>query len=311
MNISRRDACKLALAGVPLARVLAKTINSKIEGVQIGVQSYSFRDLPLDAAIQAMVTDGLGECELFSPHIEGGETTAPEKLFASMQGLSREQRKAFFQQEEAKIRKWRLTVPLSYFQGIRKKFDDAGVKLYAYNLSLGMSATDEEIDRGFKMTRALGVGIMTSSTTLSMARRMAPFADKHKLIVAFHGHSDVNDPEQFSTPETFAKALAMSKQYRINLDIGHFTAAGFDPVDFIQKHHAEIVVLHLKDRKKNQGDNVPWGEGDTPIKEVLQLLKKNRYSMPAEIEYEYKGTGTSVEEVKKCFDYCKRALESA
>ena len=93
----------------------------------------------------------------------------------------------------------------------------------------------------------------------------------------------------------------------INLDIGHFTAANFDAVDFLTKHHSRIVTLHIKDRKKNQGDNVPLGEGDTPIKAVLQLLKKNRYPIPANIEYEYKGSDT-VAEVRKCLDYCKKAL---
>jgi sugar phosphate isomerase/epimerase len=98
-----------------------------------------------------------------------------------------------------------------------------------------------------------------------------------------------------------------SKYIAINLDIGHFTAANFDAVDFLKQHHDHIVTLHIKDRKKNQGDNVPLGEGDTPIKEVLQLLKHERYNIPANIEYEYKGSDT-VAEVKKCFEYCKKAL---
>lgn len=308
MNLSRRDICKLALAGMPIARALAFDIDSKIDGVQIGVQSYSFRDLPLDQAIQAMKTIGLGECELFSPHIEPDDTTAPNTRFRQNRSLSREERRAAFKAAGEKLRQWRLSVPMDYFKGIRKKFDDAGIQLKAYNLSMGMDATDDEINRGFEMTKALGVDIMTTSTTVPMAQRMVPFADKHDLIVAFHGHSDVKDPNQFATPENFAKALAMSKHYRINLDIGHFTAAGFDPVSYIQQHHDEIVILHLKDRKKNEGPNEPWGQGDTPIKPVLQLLKDKHYDMPAEIEYEYKGTGTSEQEVAKCFAYIKQAL---
>jgi sugar phosphate isomerase/epimerase len=51
------------------------------------------------------------------------------------------------------------------------------------------------------------------------------------------------------------------------------------------------VTIHIKDRKKNQGDNMPLGQGDTPIKEVLQLLKTNRWNIPANIEYEYGGSG--------------------
>ena len=306
MTFSRRDFSKLALAGLPLSSVLAKAIDSKVEGVQLGVQSYSFRDLSLDDAIKAMVADGLGDCELFSPHVEAGGMQALAAAFRP--SATPAQRKAAFKAYEDKVREWRLTVPLDFFKDVRKKFDDAGINLYAYNLSFSDHFTDEEIDRGFLMAQALGVGIITSSTTLPVAKRVAPFAEKHKMIVAMHGHSDLKDPNQFATPESFAKAVAMSKYYRVNLDIGHFTAAGFDAMDYIQKNHEVIVLLHLKDRKKHEGPNVPWGEGDTPIKQVLQQLKENKYPIPAFIEYEYKGTGTSQEEVAKCYQYAKDAL---
>ncbi len=203
-----------------------------------------------------------------------------------------------------------MTVSLDYFKGIRKQFDDAGIELYAYNLSFNNSFTDPEIDRGFEAAKALGVKFITASTTLPVARRLVPFVEKHQMVVAMHGHSNTRDPNEFAKPESFAAALAMSKWFKINLDIGHFTAAGYDPVDYIRQNHDNIVLLHLKDRKKNDGPNVPWGEGDTPIKGVLSLLKTEKYPIPALIEYEYKGAGSSQEEVKKCYDFCKSALES-
>src|SRR5579884_1571959 len=318
---SRRDFAKMALASVPLS-LAAKEINSKIDGVQIGVQSYSFRDLSLDAAIQAMVADGLGLCELFSPHIEGGHTDTPPMTPRPRRAAGAGappggqmargmQHSAARDEARKKLREWRLTVPLDYFTGIRKKFNDAGIRLYAYNLSFNDSFTDEEIDRGFDMAKALGVGIITASTTLPVAMRVAPFVDRHKMIVAMHGHSNLTDPNQFATPESFAKAMAMSPYFKVNLDIGHFTAANFDAVQYIKENHANIVELHLKDRKKNEGPNVPWGEGDTPIKQVLFLLKDNKYPIPAMIEYEYSGAESSQAEVKKCYDYCKRVLTSA
>ena len=290
---SRRTFGKLALAALPLTKAVAK-VDSKVDGVQLGAQSYSFRDLPFDAALKAMADDGLGVCELFAPHIEMGGTVAP-------MGHR-------FPAEE--LTKWRETVSLNYFKDVRKKFNNAGVKLIGYNYSFNDKFTDKEIDRGFEMAKALGAGIITASTTLPVAQRVVPFAEKHKMIVAMHGHSNVKDPNQFATPESFEKAMAMSKYYKINLDIGHFTAAGYDAVDFLRKNHENIVILHLKDRKKDQGANVVWGEGDTPIKPVLQLIKDNKYPIPALIEYEYKGAGSSVEEVKRCFDYAKQALQS-
>ena len=282
---TRRDFGKIALATIPASRLLAqKKINSTIAGVMIGAQSYSFREKPLDGVIHAMAEIGLGECELFSPHIEP-------------KGASRED-----------LRKWRLSRPVAEMKAVRKKFDDAGINLYALNLSFNDGFTDEEIDSGFDQAKALGVGVITASSTVTAAKRIAPFAEKHNMIVAFHGHSDVRDPNQFAKPESFAQALAISKKFAINLDIGHFEAANYDPLEYIQQHHDHILVLHLKDRKRNQGANTPWGQGDTPIKEVLQLLKREKYPMRALIEYEYQGASDSVTEVRKCFEYCKAAL---
>src|SRR5215475_16052937 len=74
---SRREFGKFALAGLPMTVALARgsahgsgRIDSKINGVRIGIQSYSFRTLPLDEAIKAMAEIGIGECELFSGHVE-------------------------------------------------------------------------------------------------------------------------------------------------------------------------------------------------------------------------------------------------
>lgn len=299
--MNRRDFAKLAMAGAPTMAAFGK-INSKVNGVRIGVQSYSFRTLPLDQAIAAMKDIGIGECELFSGHVEpafrapGGGGGGKKKGGGGPNPAMREEQ-----------RKWRLSVSMDHFKDIRKKFDDAGVTLQAYNYSFNDSFTDEEIDRGFQFAQALGVKVITASSTVSCAKRVGPYADKHKIIVAMHGHSNVKDPNQFAKPESFEAAMANSKHIAINLDIGHFFAAGYDPVDYLNKQHAHITNLHLKDRKKDQGDNTVWGEGDTPIKAVLQLLKTKKWNIPANIEYEYRGDD-AVAEVRKCFKYCKSAL---
>ncbi|HYK62553.1 MAG TPA: TIM barrel protein [Bryobacteraceae bacterium] len=298
---SRRDFGKIALAGIPATAALAQLhkIDSKIAGVQIGTQSYSFRDLPLDRAIAAIAEVGLGECELYPPaHVEPRSgPPAPGQSQADARKAAREA-----------VRNWRLTVALEEFQQVRKKFNDAGIQIYAYNYSFTDDFTDEEIDRGFQMTRALGANIITASSTLSCAKRVVSFAEKYKMTVAYHGHSDTRDPNQFCKPESFAAALAMSKQFAVNLDIGHFTAANYDAVEYIRANHDRIVILHLKDRKRDQGANVPWGQGDTPIKPVLQLLRDKKWPIRAYIEYEYRGASDSLTEVEKCFQYCKDAL---
>jgi len=141
-----------------------------------------------------------------------------------------------------------------------------------------------------------------------MSKRIAPFADKHKLLVGYHGHDQTNSPNEFATRETYDAAFAYGKYNGVNLDIGHFTASNYDAVAFIKQHHDRITNLHLKDRKKDHGPNTVWGEGDTPLREVLQLLKKEKYPFPANIEYEYRGESDPATEVARCFEYCKKVL---
>ena len=298
--LSRREFGALTLSAVALPGLArAQTIS----GVRLGVQTFSFRELMrppggdlVEPIIGAMKTCGLTECELWAPQIEpvfaGGRVAPPEQV----------------QRDREALRKWRLETPLDHFRAIRKKFESAGVTLYAFNYSPNGSFTNEEIDRGFEIAKALGAEIITASATLAAARRMAPLADKHRMVVAMHNHSNTSDPNEFATTESFAAALKMSSYFKINLDIGHFTAANYDAVSYLREHHASITNLHIKDRKKNQGDNTDWGTGDTPIRDVLQLLKRERWPIRAYIEYEYKGTAGAVDEVKKCFDFARQAL---
>ncbi len=278
--ITRRELSGLigaAALGATAAR--AAKINSTVNGVSIGAQSYSFRDRPLDAMIAAMKGSGIGLCELWQGHIEpkGAETLAA----------------------------WRKSPPLDELRGVRKKFDAAGIELYALNYSFRSNWGDEETAQGFEIAKALGVKYITASSNPSAAARLDQFAQQANILVAMHNHSNIK-PNEFAREEDFAEAMQGTKNIKINLDIGHFTAANFDPIAFIEKHHANIITLHVKDRLKNQGKNVPLGEGDTPIKQVLQLLRDKKYRIPANIEFEY--AGDALVEVKKCVAYCKAAL---
>jgi sugar phosphate isomerase/epimerase len=201
---------------------------------------------------------------------------------------------------------------MNKYRDLRKQFDEAGIDLGVLCYNMNGNITDDEIDYAFHMAQALGVRAISSSSTVTIAKRVAAFADKYKLTWAGHGHDDVCDPEQFARPETFEKIIALSPYIGINLDIGHFTAGGYDAVAFIRRYNGRITNLHLKDRVKNpqgggRGQNLRWGDGETPIKEVLQLLRREQYPFPANIEYEYQGTD-SVIEVAKCLQYCKDAL---
>ena len=352
MNFTRRDFGRFALAALPAVRAFG-AINSKINGVQIGAITYSFNTIANDppSIIQAYVEDGLGECELMSNHCEalagapaqggfgggrgrgqGGPGGAPGGQAPAQAGAAAGQppagaqgrrgggrqmtpeQQAAMQARQEEMRKWRASTTPDTWKAVRKKWNDAGVDVHLLCYNMNDNMKDEDIVYGFEMAKALGVKAMTTSTTLTMAKRIAPIADKYKLMVGYHGHDQTDDPNQTATLESYDTLMAYGKYNGVNLDIGHFTAAGYDAVAFIKQHHDKITNLHIKDRKKNtdggRGANLEFGQGDTPIKPVLQLMKSEKYPFPANIELEYRipEGSNAVAEVKKCYAYIKDCL---
>jgi sugar phosphate isomerase/epimerase len=331
--------CALSLTGMDSTAEAADsspaTNRSMVKGVRLGLITYSFSDMPnvvgqdhIDMVIQNCQACGVGLIELMSNHAEpvtdyqmkqaaaraariaaaaanpngaSGRATASPGGGGGAENRGTPTPEALRARDE--LREWRLLTPMSHFQDIKKKFDDAGIVVYAYCVNgMGADFTDQEIDKMFAQAQTLGATVISTSTTLEVAQKLVPIVEKHQFPVSFHNHSNLVDPNQFATPESFAKALAMSKFYKINLDIGHFTQANFDAVSYLQQHHADISHLHVKDVKRDGGPILPWGQADTPIKAVLQLLETNQWPIPAEVELEYRipAGSNSVEEVKKC-----------
>lgn len=280
--------------------------NSVFKGVQIGVITYSFRSMPSSAEqlLQYCLDCNISAVELMGTPAEefAGAPTAPPRIgdTASHQAAMAEYR--------SKMAKWRANVPMTKFEQLRQLYNKAGVSIYGYKPSaLSADNTDAEIDYAFRATKALGANQTNVEfpKDSEQTRRLGNIAAQHKIHVGYHGHLQ----------QTFAMwdgALAQSAYNAINFDMGHYVAAGFDPIEFIKAKQMHIVSMHTKDRKSkiHGGANLPWGEGDTPIVPVLQLMSKNGYKFPATIELEYTVPGGSdaVKEVAKCVEYARKAL---
>jgi sugar phosphate isomerase/epimerase len=291
----------LAAAGMALASkssfaesILSKNKpNSKINGVQIGVITYSFRSMPgsIEQILQYCIDCNINAIELMG---DAAETYA---------GAPKRDGSADY---AATMASWRESTLMDSFAAIKKMYNDAGVNIYAWKPNaLGAKNTDGEINYAFNAAKALGCNHVTVELPdAEQTQRLGEIAEKQKMMIGYHAHTQ-------ATPTLWDAALSQSDYNGINLDIGHYVAGtSSSPVDFITKNHSRITSMHLKDRKFKNGPNMPWGQGDTPIKEVLQLMKKNNYKFPATIEFEYDVPAGSdaVKEVIKCREYAKNAL---
>jgi sugar phosphate isomerase/epimerase len=200
---------------------------------------------------------------------------------------------------------WRASVSMDRFKALRKMYNDAGVSIYGFKLGLNLNSPDSEYEYAFNVCEALGANQLTMELpNRETTKRIGEYAAKRKIWVGYHAHTQAH--------LTFwDEAFSQSPYNGANIDIGHYVAGSSQsPIPFIEKHHARITSMHLKDRKTNNGPNTPWGQGDTPIKEVLQLMKKEKHTYPATIELEYNTPpgSTVMAELAKCVQYAKNAL---
>lgn len=315
-----------ALAGAaafgPAGAMRAQAAPITANGVRIGVAVGSYRDIPRSAdqaaytaaLAKACADSGAGLIEFHASQVEPAQAPvvrpAPNAPPPTPKEAEAARQKALAARTE--LRKWRLATPASYYAGIRRVFEAAGTTPFAYAMVFTDDMTDDEIEAIFVGSKAMGCQVIsTNATKVSMGPRLAPYAERHRLDLGFHNHAAAEDPNEVASVASFETLFAISPRCRANLDIGHFTAANQDAIAFIKKHHERITHLHIKDRKKNKGANLPWGEGDTPIKEALLLIKQNRYPIPCLAEYEYynsPGNAGSIAEDRKCLEYIRATL---
>jgi sugar phosphate isomerase/epimerase len=302
---------------------------STIKGVRLGLITYSFRDLP-DQSAEATL-DYIRQCGITNIELMGGPAEsfagAPKNpvdfrtMFplwrkrSQQQELTEDEKKTLAEAEEKtkiyreEVGQWRQKVTMTKFAEFGKMYKKAGVDIYAFKPdAFGMQNSDADIDYGLRAAKALGATHVTLEHPANDAHtlKLGKAAEKYKMKVGYHGHEQ-------QTPTFWDTALAQSPANSLNLDLGHFVAAGnTNPLDFIKLKHDRIASMHMKDRKSkaNGGDNLVWGTADTPLADALRLMRDNKYTFPATIELEYKVPegSTPIDEVKKCLEFCKSAI---
>ncbi|GAB3226562.1 sugar phosphate isomerase/epimerase [Algoriphagus aestuariicola] len=329
----------LGIAGLAMAPTwiqgapaLIKSLNkpdSEINGVKIGCITYSFRSMPdqsAEATLKYVVDSGLSSIELMGDPAEsfaGMPKPTFNRMRASQLG-GKQRRGETLTEDETKemadlraqadaytkvVADWRAKADMKKFEQLRKMYKDAGVSIYAFKPSaFGRNNSDLEVSYGMQAAKALGASHVTLEHPSDDAQtlRLGKLGEKNKMNIGYHGH----EQETFTFWDT---ALAQSPNNGLNLDAGHYIAAGHsDLMQLIEKQHSRILSMHTKDRQTpaNGKGNLAWGKGDTPIPEMLKLMQKNKYKFPATIELEYQVPEGSdaVKEVQKCVEFCHKAL---
>jgi sugar phosphate isomerase/epimerase len=290
--------------------------NSKFGGVQVGAITYSFRSMPhdIDQLLKFCVDSGISAIEMMGDPAEtyAGKPKASFQMGPPPKGGFTDEQKAERAAYAKQVTEWRSTATMDKFKEIRKKFKKAGVSIYAFKPNaFEVRNTDAEIEYGMKAAKALGAKSVTVElpTDPAQTKRLGDLGAKNKMYVGYHAHLQ-------ATSTLWDTALSQSPYNSLNLDCGHFIAAKGNTKEsllaLIEAKHDRITSMHMKDRTTAEtgSKNLEWGKGDTPIKEILLLLKTKKYKFPAtvELEYDIPQGSDAVKEVKKCVEYAKNIL---
>ena len=315
---SRGVSSEASVAGAPLAACFG-SIGLRASQVTVGVSTSSFRDLRrvtgrdnVDDVVRALQAAGATHIELALHNVEpappstapvmGGSAAYPRRIV-----LTPEEVAATNASARTALRTWRNEAPPALFETVRRKLTAAGLTVHACALAYDDSFTDDEIDATFRHVKALGARTVSSPLTMATAKRLVPFAERHQVGVAIHNQVDGNRAGAIATPQ-LQQALALSPAFSLGLDIGNLTASNCDAVAELRACRSRVSCVFVKDRLRNGGASQPLGEGDTPIKGVLDVLKESASSTPALIEYDYVGLRSSVDEVTASLAYVRQAL---
>jgi sugar phosphate isomerase/epimerase len=289
---------------------------SDYAGVQIGAITYSWRSMPStpEDIIKYCQQTGISSLELMGNIAEeyAGAPAGPE-FPQNFRELSDEERAEFQQKREAHgkaMTKWRINeASPEKYKDLKAMFDEAGIHIHTVKFSPA-NWSDAEIDYAFESAKIMGAKGVTNEIGHEAAKRLGPFAEKHDMYAVFHNHGQPGD-----TTFNFEDYLVYSPNNMLNLDVGHyFGATGLHPNELITKLHERIYSIHLKDKTGKDGyppdTNAPWGQGDTPLRDILQLIQINQWDIYCDIELEYEipEGSNAVVETGKCVNYAKKLL---
>lgn len=253
----------------------ARRPSSRIGGLQIGCMTWSFRDRPLGEALETIARIGFSSVELWSGHLDPAKSTTDD------------------------------------IAACKRSFNARGIAITSYFVGFDEHSSDADLDRNFQAGKILGVDVLSSNAPVSMIPRVDRACRRHKMYVGLHNEVYGRpEPDQVQFPQDYARVFAHSSPWiGATLDVGHLYAAGYDPVEFIRRHHARTVSIHLKDENRvlPHYTDFAFGKGPTPLAPILHELQRVHFRRAANIEWGVEGMDPA-KGIADALSYIRRAL---
>ncbi len=214
----------------------------------LGIASYTFHKLPLDAALSMTNQVGLKHICLKDFHLP--MDSSPEQMAQ-----------------------------------ILAKVKAAGLDLYGGGVIYMRSPAD--VDRAFDYAKAAGMRLIVGVPEYDLLPLVNEKVQKYDIPVAIHNHGP-GDKFYPTPSMAYEKIKGLDPRIGLCLDIGHATRSGLDPSREAEQFADRLFDVHIKDVSAAvaEGHTVPCGRGVIDLPKFLRTLQKIGYSGIVSFEYE-------------------------
>jgi len=183
---------------------------------------------------------------------------------------------------------------------VKAKLAEHGIKAVNYGV-VSIPSDEAGARKVFELAKKLGLYAVTTESVEAMDT-IEKLVKEYDIRVGIHNHPRrANDANYKVWDPNYVLSVVKNRDARIGAtaDTGHWVRSGLDPVECLKILKGRIVSSHLKDLnvKALEGHDVPYGEGISGIKAILDELKRQKFVGNISVEYEY-NWDNNVPEVK-------------
>lgn len=250
-------------------------------GFAIGCQAYTFKEFTVFEAIEKTDEAGGKVIEFFPG-----------------QRLSK---------DEPNI-KWDHNASDETIAKVKAKLKQHGILAVNYGV-VQIPQDEQEARKIFEFAKKMGL-IAVTTESVDAIDTIEKLVKEYDIKVGFHDHPKrPNNPNYRMWDPNYVLSVVKDRDHRIGscADVGHWVRSGLNPVDCLKILNGRIISSHLKDLNefgKVEAHDVPYGQGVSNIKGVLDELKRQNFQGNISVEYEYHWLN-SVPEVRQCIDFVR------
>jgi inosose dehydratase len=165
------------------------------------------------------------------------------------------------------------------------KFRSAGINVYT--VGVVYMKTQNAVDQAFEYAKMAGVRMIVGAPDYALLPYVEKKIKAYDFKMAIHNHGPDN-PLYPNATDIWNHIKDLDARIGICIDIGHTTRDGHDPCADILKYRSRIYDMHVKDVDKasKEGETVEMGRGIINIPEVIETLRKIKYSGSCSLEFE-------------------------